>query len=70
MDGAHWELRINEISDVRHSIAYQVISTEPVHQVTSIMGQIVLREVTFDNSTFVEWITDFSNDADATVIED
>ena len=70
MDGAHWELRINEISDVRHSIAYQVISTEPVHQVTSIMGQIVLREVTFDNSTFVEWITDFSNDSDATVIED
>jgi hypothetical protein len=29
-----------------------------------------LREITLDNTTYVEWITDFSNDADAGVIED
>ena len=36
VDGAHWEIRINEISDVRHTLGYQVISTEPAHLVTSI----------------------------------
>ena len=69
-DGAKWELRINEISELRHSVGYQVLSTEPSHQVTSIQGQIVLKAVTDDGTTFVEWNTDFSNDADATVISD
>ena len=35
-DGARWELRISEISELRHSIGYEVISTEPAHSVTSI----------------------------------
>jgi hypothetical protein len=30
-DGAKWELRINEISDVKHTLGYQVLSTEPAH---------------------------------------
>ena len=30
-DGAHWQIRINEISEVRHSIGYEVLATEPVH---------------------------------------
>ncbi len=70
VDGAQWEIRISEISDLKHSIAYYVLSTEPPHSVTSIIGQIVLRPVTDEEHTFVEWITDFSNDADAGVIED
>ncbi len=37
-DGAKWELRIVEISELEHSIGYQVLSTEPSHQVTSIQG--------------------------------
>ena len=37
-DGASWEIRIIEISDLRRSIGYEVISTEPAHQVTSIQG--------------------------------
>ena len=69
-DGAKWELRLVEISELRHSVGYQVISTEPSHQVTSIQGQIQLKPITDDNTTFVEWITDFSNDADAGVISD
>ena len=35
-DGAVWELRINEISDTKHSLGYQVLSTEPAHSATSI----------------------------------
>ncbi len=69
-DGAKWDLRINEISDVRYQLGYQVISTEPAHLVTSIVGTIHLRSVTSDNSTYIEWITDYSNDADAIVISD
>ena len=70
LDGAVWELRINEISDVKHTLGYQVLATEPAHQVTSIQGQIHLRAVTDDSSTYVQWTTDFSNDADAGVIFD
>ena len=69
-DGASWDIRIIELSDVRHTVAYQVLTTEPAHKVTSIQGQVTLRPVSDDNSTFVEWITDFSNDADISVIED
>ena len=70
VDGAKWELRINEISDTKHTLGYQVLSTEPAHQVTSIQGQITLKAVTDDGTTIVQWTTDFSNDADATVIFD
>ena len=70
LDGAKWEIRINEISDVRHTLGYQVLSTEPAHQVTSITGQFHFRQVTDDNSTFIEWTTDYSNDVDANVILD
>ena len=31
LDGAKWDIRIEEISDVRHMLGYQVISTEPAH---------------------------------------
>ena len=69
-DDAKWELRINEISEVNHSVGYEVLSTEPAHHVTSIQGQISLQAVTEDGTTFLRWATDFSNDADANVITD
>ena len=55
---------------MKHTLGYQVLSTEPAHQVTSIQGQIKLSPVTDDNSTFVQWTTYFSNDADAGIIYD
>ncbi|CDW86557.1 UNKNOWN [Stylonychia lemnae] len=69
-DGAKWVLRINELSELNHSVGYQVLTTEPSHSVTSILGQILLKSVSDEGHTFVEWITDFSNDADATVVTD
>ena len=47
-----------------------MITTDPPHQATSIQGYVQLKRVTDDDSTYVEWQTDFSNDADATVIAD
>lgn len=58
------------MSDLRHSFGYQVLSTEPAHSATSIQGYVQLRGVTDDNTTYIEWQTDFSNDADAAVIAD
>jgi hypothetical protein len=69
-DGAVWQLRINEISDVKHTLGYQVISTEPAHQVTSIIGRFKFHPVTDENQTFLEWTTEYSNDVDANVIID
>ena len=39
-DKAVWEIRVNEISDIRHSFGYDIISTEPAHMATSIQGMI------------------------------
>ena len=69
-DGAVWELRIVEVSEVRRSLAYEVLTTEPAHMASTIQGSICLKPVTANEQTFVEWVTEFSNDADITVIED
>jgi hypothetical protein len=69
-DGAIWELRINEISDAKHTLGYEVISTEPAHQATSIIGRFKFTPVTDENQTFLQWTTEYSNDVDANVIVD
>ena len=35
-DGATWEIRLVEVSEIRRSIAYEVLTTEPPHKATSI----------------------------------
>ena len=45
-DGAVWEIRMVEFSEIRRSIAYEVLSTEPAHKASSIQGSIVLKPVT------------------------
>ena len=52
------------------TISYNVIAAEPVLGFTSLQGSIVLRQVTLENKTLIEWHTDVSNDADAAVIQD
>ena len=69
-DGAVWEVVISEVSNLKHTIAYNVISAEPALGFTSLQGAIVLRSVTLDNKTLIEWHTDVSNDADASVVQD
>ena len=38
--------------------------------VTSVIHTISLRRITASNATFVEWITDFSNDATVEIVSD
>ena len=69
-DGAKWEVLVTEVSNLRHSIGYSILSTEPAHSVTSMQSIITLRPITSTSHTFIEWSTDFSNDADANIIQD
>ena len=67
---ASWEYRMTEISERNFTIAYEVVSTEPVHECSSIVGEISLMRISEDDTTYMRWTTDFSNDVDAQVMED
>ena len=69
-DGTVWTVRILEISEVRHSIAWEVVESTPNISVTSVTNALRLHRVTDDNTTFLEWETEFSNDVDVGVIQD
>ena len=69
-NGSKWTYQITEVSDKHHSISYNVVMAEPAMEATSLEGDITLWRVTDDDSTFVRWSTDFSNDADAEIIQD
>ena len=69
-DGSTWSYRINEISGLNHYISFELVEADPKPTVSSIHHHIKLLRVTDDNSTYVRWETDFSNDADANVIQD
>ena len=43
---------------------------EPAISVTSIVGEFILSEVTDDDTTFLTWNTEYSNDVDADFIGD
>jgi hypothetical protein len=38
--------------------------------VTSVVHTISLKKITAHNTTFIEWVTDFSNDATAEIVTD
>lgn len=69
-DKTVWKLRIIEFSERKYTIAYELLSAEPAHNATSVQGEIKLLSVTTDQTTFVSWTTEFSNDADLVVISD
>ncbi|CAB9512996.1 Polyketide cyclase / dehydrase and lipid transport [Seminavis robusta] len=69
-DGSIWKIRVTEFSERNHTLAYELLTAEPAHASTSVQGEIKLLAVTTDDHTFVSWTTEFSNDADLTVISD
>jgi len=69
-DGSTWVFRIIEISENHRSISYELVSATPQVTFTSMQHHIRLHKVTFNNTTYVEWATDFSNDVDSHVIQD
>eukprot|EP00873_Tetraselmis_striata_P038387 jgi/Tetstr1/458651/TSEL_045044.t1 len=69
-DGASWELRVTEISERTATVAYEVVSTQPSLDCTSITGEISLSAVTASDETFIRWTTEYSNDVTLERIQD
>ena len=64
-DGVNWTIQLSELSNVTNSLSFEVISCDPPMSFSAVNHTISLRPVTSNNTTFIEWTTDFSNDASA-----
>jgi hypothetical protein len=53
-------VRLTELSDEKHTISWDLIDSEPPIEAMSVSHTLTLRRVTKDDSTYIEWITDFS----------
>ena len=69
-DGATETLRVTGICDKSRCLCYEVSETTPDSIYTSRIGKIKCSPVTETNQCFLSWRTEFSNDADAQVVED
>ena len=69
-NGAIWYFRVTELSERNHTLAYELVAAEPATSVSSIVGEISLSAVTDDDTTFLSWATEYSNDVDAEFIGD
>ena len=70
VNGASWYWRVTELSERNTTIAYELVAAEPAISVSSIVGEIKLSSVTDDDTTFMSWSTEYSNDVDADFIGD
>lgn len=69
-DGSVWTNRITEISELKRRLTYDLVMAEPSVTFSTLQNTITLTKVTSDNTTFVEWSSDFSNDVDSHTIQD
>eukprot|EP00292_Cryptomonas_paramecium_P024198 CAMPEP_0113661852 /NCGR_PEP_ID=MMETSP0038_2-20120614/221_1 /TAXON_ID=2898 /ORGANISM="Cryptomonas paramecium" /LENGTH=143 /DNA_ID=CAMNT_0000576623 /DNA_START=49 /DNA_END=480 /DNA_ORIENTATION=+ /assembly_acc=CAM_ASM_000170 len=69
-DGSKWTVKLSELSDTDTFLTYELVSSEEPLQVTSAIHTIRLRRITADNTTLVEWTSDYSADVTSAVTED
>jgi hypothetical protein len=69
-DGSVWSHRIVEISESKRIISYELIGATPEISFSSMVTTIRLYKVSDDNSTFVSWESDYSNDVNSHVVQD
>ena len=69
-NGAVWYLRVTELSERNHTLAYELVQAEPATSVSSIVGEFAFEAVTDDEQTFFRWSTEYSNDVDADFVGD
>eukprot|EP00656_Telonema_subtile_P010722 TRINITY_DN15206_c0_g1_i2.p1 TRINITY_DN15206_c0_g1~~TRINITY_DN15206_c0_g1_i2.p1 ORF type:complete len:335 (-),score=81.00 TRINITY_DN15206_c0_g1_i2:225-1229(-) len=69
-DGSYWMVQIMELSDLNRRLTLDLIERSDGVQVSSCVHEICLKRVAQDNSTFVQYSVEFSNDADYQVCED
>lgn len=67
------EVKQEARSEIDHYITYSVISAEPKLTYSSVLSTVRCFPITsgkHEGHTFIQWTGNFSNDADAGVIED
>ncbi|KAJ3027961.1 UNVERIFIED_CONTAM: hypothetical protein HDU68_002764 [Siphonaria sp. JEL0065] len=70
-DGSVQKFKILELSDLEHFVTYEVIESSVDTLVLAAYHTIRLRKVTHDNSTFVDFTSEFAAGGNtATVVED
>jgi hypothetical protein len=69
-DGSVWTFRIVEISESRRVLSYELIDAKPDITFSSLQLTIRLYKVTENNSTFISWESDYSNDVNTHVVQD
>ena len=69
-DKSVWTFRITEISENKRKFSYDLIMAEPSVTFSTMQNTWTLHKVTSDNSTFIQWSSDFSNDVDSHIIQD
>ncbi|KAJ3086593.1 hypothetical protein HDU96_004864, partial [Phlyctochytrium bullatum] len=70
-DGAIQKFRVLELSDLEHSVTYEVIESNPPAHVLAAYHTLRLKPVTHTNGTFVEFVSEFaSGENTLNVIED
>jgi len=69
-DGTVQRVKLVELSDAEHTLTYDVIESIPPVRYLSAIHTVKLRRITSVNHTLVECTSDFSKDADTTVILD
>lgn len=69
-DNSVWTFRLLEVSERKRKIAYELIGAEPAIDFSSMLTTISLHKVTEDDTTFLSWETDYSNDVNAHTVQD
>jgi nucleoside-diphosphate kinase len=69
-DKTRQKLKLVELSDASTTLTYELIESTPAVKYMSAVHTWKLRRITHDNSTLIEFTSDFSKDADQTVIQD
>ncbi|KAJ1499995.1 hypothetical protein HMI55_004111 [Coelomomyces lativittatus] len=64
------KIKLVSYSELDYSLSYEVIESNPSVSYTSALHHFKLYRVTTDQSTFVHWSAEFSNDAGADVVTD
>jgi nucleoside-diphosphate kinase len=69
-DKTRQRLKLVELSDASTTLTYELIESTPAVKYLSAVHTWKLRRITHDNTTLIEFTSDFSKDADQTVIQD
>lgn len=69
-DGAVWSAHILGVSDFHKSIIWEIVHAEPATSFTSSINILKILRVTSDNTSFVTWQTEYSSDANYSILAD